>query len=263
VAGAIFPRRRFGFLSPTPLARFVQVDDLAHTAILHPFSDEDEMGKTIELIAADGHAFSAYQDGPADAKRGLVVVQEIFGVNRHMRHVCNQFAHAGYAVISPALFDRAERGVELGYEQADVQRGLALRSQVPEDGVMADIIASAKALEGRPIGIIGYCWGGTVAWWGATRATQFSAAVGWYGGGIAASRTATPNCPVQLHFGGVDQSIPVRDVEAIRDAQPDLEIFVYDDAGHGFGCEERASYRAQDAELAQSRTLEFFAANLR
>ena len=221
----------------------------------------------ITLTAADGHTLGAYAAGPEDAAHGLVVVQEIFGVNGHMRHVCDAFAAAGYAVVCPALFDRAERDVELGYEAADVARGRALRGRVDDADVMADIRAAAGALAagpggGRKLGIVGYCWGGTVAWWGATRATDFAAAVGWYGGGIAATRAEVPHCPVQLHFGEIDAGIPMLDVRAIRDAQPDVEVFVYDGAGHGFGCEERSSYSERDARAAQDRTLDFFGRHL-
>lgn len=220
------------------------------------------MGQTIELTAADGHRFSAWQDGPADATRGLVVIQEIFGVNSHMRDVCAAFAAEGYNVVSPALFDRAERGVELGYTGADVARGIELRALVPDAGVMADVEASAAALGGASLGIIGYCWGGTIAWWGATRTSTFKAAIGWYGGGIAATRTEVAHCPVQLHFGEKDSGIPLSDVDAIKAAQPSVEVFVYPGAQHGFGCSDRASYSAPDAALAQNRSLMFFAKHL-
>jgi carboxymethylenebutenolidase len=216
------------------------------------------MGKTITLTAADGHTLSAWTDGPETATRALVVVQEIFGVNGHMRNVCGAFAAEGYAVIAPALFDRAERGVELGYKPDDVARGRDLRGKVPDAGVMLDVEAAAAALAGKTLGIVGYCWGGTVAWWGATRTTYFKAAVGWYGGGIAGTRTETAHCPVQLHFGEKDSGIPLTDVEAIRAAQPTAEIFVYEGAQHGFGCDERGSYSAKDAAQAQERTLAFF-----
>ena len=217
----------------------------------------------IELTAADGHTLSAYVAGPENASRALVVIQEIFGVNRHMRHVCDEFAKAGYRVISPALFDRAERGVELGYEQADIQRGLALRAQIDPGKTLLDVLAAAAALpKGVKRGIVGYCWGGTVAWMGATRSNAFSAASAWYGGGIAAAKDEKPNCPVQMHFGETDQSIPMSAVEEIRKAQPGVEMYVYQGAGHGFGCEERGSYVPKDAELAQKRTLDFFAKHL-
>ncbi|HZF74443.1 MAG TPA: dienelactone hydrolase family protein [Acetobacteraceae bacterium] len=216
-----------------------------------------------ELTAADGHRLAAWRTGPQDAPRGLVVVQEIFGVNRHMRGVCERFAADGYAVICPALFDRTERGVELGYGPEDVARGRELRGRIAAEATLADIEAAADALGMcAKLGIVGYCWGGTVAWWGATRTRRFSAAVGWYGGGIAAAKDEAPHCPVQLHFGETDASIPLSDVEAIRAAQPDAEVFVYPGAGHGFGCEERASYVQADAELARSRTLQFLSVEL-
>jgi carboxymethylenebutenolidase len=217
----------------------------------------------ITLTAADGHTLSAWRTGPADAARALVVVQEIFGVNQHMRNVCARFAAAGYAVIAPALFDRTARGVELGYTADDVARGRALRAEVPEAGTVADIEAAAKALPaGARRGIVGYCWGGTVAWWGATRTPLFAASACWYGGGIAGTRTEVPHCPVQMHFGEKDASIPMADVEAIRAAQPGVEVFVYAGAQHGFGCDERASFSKPDADLAQQRTLAFFAKHL-
>jgi carboxymethylenebutenolidase len=216
------------------------------------------MGSTIELAAADGHRLSAYRTGSEQAEHGLVVIQEIFGVNHHIREVCDNFARQGYAVVAPALFDRVERGVELGYAPDDVAAGRELRAKVPEDGTIADVEAAARALGGVPLGIVGYCWGGTVAWWGATRSRSFKAAVGWYGGGIAATRTEHPHCPVQLHFGEQDQSIPLSDVDAIRQAQPEVEVFVYEGAGHGFGCTERASFKRDARDLAQERTLAFF-----
>ena len=215
------------------------------------------------LTAADGHSFAAYRAGPAVAKRGLVIVQEIFGVNGHMRRLADSFAAEGYAVICPALFDRTERGVGLGYTSDDVARGRTLRGKIDEHLTLLDILAAAAALPaGIPRGIVGYCWGGTVAWHGAVRSSAFNASVGWYGGGIVAAKSEVPRCPTQLHFGEVDGSIPLTDVQAIQAARPEVEVFVYQGAGHGFGCEERGSYVEADAALAQSRTLEFFARNL-
>ncbi len=220
------------------------------------------MGSSITLKAADGHTLSAWRDGPDAASRGLVVVQEIFGVNHHMRNVCARFAAEGYAVIAPALFDRVRPGIELGYTPDDVAKGRDIRAEVPEAGTMADIDAAAAALSGMALGIIGYCWGGTIAWLGATRTSRFKAASGWYGGGIAATRSEKPHCPVQLHFGDKDASIPLKDVDAIRAAQPDVEVFVYPGAGHGFGCNERSSYDPDAAAQAQTRTLAFLERHL-
>lgn len=220
------------------------------------------MGEMIELTASCGHKFGAYLAGDAKATRGLVVVQEIFGVNGHMRRVCDELAGYGYQVVSPALFDRVERGVELGYQDEDIQRGLKLREKISEDEVVRDIEAAAAKLAPRPTGIIGYCWGGSVAWLGATKSKSFKAAIGWYGGGIAAAREAQPNCPVELHFGAEDKGIPLEDVEKIRQSHPDMPVYVYDGAGHGFGCEERPSFNPRANEIALHRSLAFFAEHL-
>jgi len=217
----------------------------------------------LTLTAADGHHFDAFEAGNINAPRALVVVQEIFGVNAHMRLVSERLAGFGYHVLSPALFDRAERHVELGYAAADREKGVALRASIPSDAVLADITATAAALGNKPVGIIGYCWGGSLAWLGATRTKNFKAASGWYGAQIAEHRTEAPNCPVQLHFGQVDPGIPLADVDAIKTAHPEIPVFVYPGAGHGFACEERASYSAKDAELAELRSLAFFAEHLR
>jgi carboxymethylenebutenolidase len=217
----------------------------------------------MNITAADGHKFAAFEAGNLNAPRGLVVVQEIFGVNGHMRAVSERLAGFGYRVLSPALFDRVEPGTELGYTGEDAQKGMALRGKISDEAVIADIEATAAAFGDRPVGIIGYCWGGAVAWAGATRSHKFKAAVGWYGGGIAATKDAALNCPVQLHFGGADTHIPLEQVEAIQAAHKDMPIFVYEGAQHGFGCEERPSYSAKDCELAELRSLAFFAEHLR
>jgi carboxymethylenebutenolidase len=217
----------------------------------------------IELTAADGHRLSAWRTGPSDARRGLVVIQEIFGVNPHMKRLSEHLGSLGWAVVTPALFDRAERGVELGYTPPDVARGRDLKAKIPDAAALLDVEAAALALPaGAARGIVGYCWGGTIAWWGATRSTSFRAAVGYYGGGIAATRNETPNCPVQLHFGETDSGIPLSDVELIRQAQPEVEIFVYPGAGHGFACEDRGSYNPAATALAEQRTLEFLSKQL-
>lgn len=215
------------------------------------------MGTTVQLTTADGHVLNAYRSGPEGAARALVVIQEIFGVNHHIRTVCDRFAAQGYAVIAPALFDRVAPATELTYEAGDVAKGRELRGRISDEATMHDVAAAAAALNGTPHGIVGYCWGGTVAWWGATRARGFRAAVGWYGGGIAATRTETPSCPVQLHFGENDSGIPLSDVDSIRESRPGIEVFVYPGAQHGFGCDERASFDPASAALAQERTLAF------
>jgi carboxymethylenebutenolidase len=220
------------------------------------------MGSIISLKASDGHSLSAYVAGPDNATKGIVVIQEIFGLNHHIRAMADRFAAAGYAVCAPALFDRAQQGVELGYTPADIDKGRGYRMKLTDAQVMADVEAAAAQLKGKKLGIVGYCFGGTVAWWGATRSRSFAAASCWYGGGIAGTKDERPNCPVQMHFGATDHSIPMQDVEAIRAAQPKAETYVYEGAGHGFGCDERGSFSQKDYDLAQSRTLAFFAKHL-
>lgn len=220
------------------------------------------MGEFIDLTAADGHVLSAWREGPHDGA-GLVVVQEIFGVNDHIRNVCSEFAAQGYSVIAPALFDRVERGVSMGYSDDDRARGIALARELSHDTALLDVEAAAATLPGPSArGIVGYCYGGTIAFLAAARSSSFNAAVGWYGGGIAAAREEPVSCPVQLHFGGDDYSIPASDVDLIRQAQPGIEIFVYPHAQHGFGCDERSSFSPSAATLAKKRTRDFFAHHL-
>jgi carboxymethylenebutenolidase len=241
----------------------MEVDDLAHDGILRclirTHNGGKQMGSTIDLKAADGFTLSAYTAGPTGGTKGIVVIQEIFGVNHHMRDMADRFAAEGYAVCAPALFDRVEKGIELGYTQADIDTGRDYRMKLNDAQVMADVEAAAKHLTGKKLGIVGYCFGGTVAWWGATRSHSFAASSCWYGGGIAGTKDERPNCPVQMHFGEKDASIPMTDVEAVRAAQPKAETYVYMGAGHGFGCDERGSFSKPDYELAQQRTLAFFA----
>lgn len=220
------------------------------------------MSKTVTLTAGDGHRLAAYRADPPDKPRGgLVVIQEIFGVNRHMRSIVEGFAADGYAAIAPALFDRASPGVELGYEQHDMQTGRDLRAKIAWDKVLLDVKAAqaAVAASGK-VGVIGYCWGGSVAFLAATRLEGFAVAIGYYGGQIAPFANEKPRCTLMLHFGETDAGIPMADVAAIRAAQGKAaEIHVYP-AGHGFNCEERASYHVDSARLARQRSLAFLRA---
>jgi carboxymethylenebutenolidase len=216
------------------------------------------MGQTVQIVAADGHRLEAYRAEPHGAARAaVVIIQEIFGVNSHIRAVCDDYAGTGYRAIAPALFDRVERGVQLGYAGDDVTRGRALRERVSLEDALADVEAAAKevAATGRT-GVVGYCWGGTVAWAAATRSDSFAAAVGYYGGGIAGLAAERPRCPVLLHFGEQDHAIPLADVEKVRAAHPEVPVYLYP-AGHGFNCDQRASYDAESAKVARERTLAF------
>lgn len=221
------------------------------------------MGQTIELKAEDGFALAAYRAEPAGKpKGGLVVIQEIFGVNRHMRGVTDEFARRGYLAICPALFDRAKRGVELGYAEKDIEAGRELRAAVGWDNPMKDVRAAIAAVRGAgKVGTVGYCWGGSVTWLTATRLEGLACAVCYYGGNIAAFKDEKPRVPVMFHFGEKDKGIPMADVEAVRAAQPGETLHVYP-AGHGFNCEERGDYDEKCKALALERTLAFFAKHI-
>ncbi len=217
------------------------------------------MGKMIELVAADGFSLSAYRAAPAGSPRGgLVVAQEIFGVNSHIRGVCDGFANQGYEVIAPALFDRCERGVDIGYTAEDIARGRALKAEATTDAALLDIAAARDALSGvGKSGVVGYCWGGFIAWMSACRLSGFACAVTYYGGGMLEAIAETPKCPVMAHFGERDSMIPVDGVKRFAAAHPDIEVFIYA-ADHGFNCNQRASYDATAAARARERTLAHF-----
>ena len=222
------------------------------------------MGQMLTLTAADGFVLGAYRADPTGTPKGaLVVVQEIFGVNSHIRNVTDQFAGLGYVAIAPAIFDRASPGIELGYDQAGIDTGLKARTDIPIDGTLADLQAAIDAVKDvGKVGIVGYCWGGTLAYLAGGKLTGLAAAVGYYGGQIASSfLDVAPKVPTMLHFGETDHGIPLADVQKIIDRYPDMPIHVYG-AGHGFNCDQRGSYDKPSAELALTRTLEFFHQNL-
>ena len=217
------------------------------------------MGTTLELTAADGHRFAAYRaDPPGKPRGGIVVVQEIFGVNSHIRGMADGFAADGYVAIAPALFDRVERSLDIGYSQPEIERGRALMQRMSMDDALKDVTAALKAIASAgKIGIVGYCWGGTVAWVSAAKLDGLACSAPYYGGGILANKDLKPRCPVMLHFGETDQAIPIGDVRAWLATRPELAAHIYG-AGHGFNCDQRGSYHAESAKLARERTLEFF-----
>src|SRR5215471_12245162 len=182
------------------------------------------MGQTVSLTAKDGHKFSAYRADPAGKPKGaLVVIQEIFGVNHHIRNVADGFAKHDYVAVAPAMFDRVERGIELGYEPKDIEAGRAIRMKVPLDGSLADLQAAidyAKSVGN--VGVVGYCWGGGLAFIAAARLQNVAGAVGYYGGLVAAHANEKPKAPVLLHFGETDQSIPLSDVEKVRQVRSEV-----------------------------------------
>jgi carboxymethylenebutenolidase len=218
------------------------------------------MGQWIELTASDGVRLTAYRADPAGQDKprgGLVVVQEIFGVNGHIRSVCDGFAAEGYVTVAPALFDRYERSVDIGYTPADIDRGRELKAKASTEAALQDIAAArdAAASAGR-VGIVGYCWGGFITWMSASRQPGFTCAVVYYGGGILDAIAEQPKCPVMAHFGERDSMIPVAGVGKLAAAHPEAQVFVYP-ADHGFNCDQRQSYDAAAAGLARERTLEF------
>jgi len=217
------------------------------------------MGQDITLKAEDGFSLSAYRANPAGKVRGgVVIVQEIFGVNHHIRNVSDGYAEDGYAVIAPAIFDRVERGFQTGYAPADIERGRAVRGKLTIEDAVKDVRAAVRALatEGLKVGVVGYCFGGTLAWLSATRIDGVSAAVGYYGGGIADTANEQPKCATMLHFGETDASIPKEHYEKVKALHPNLPVFVYP-AGHGFSCDERGSYHEASAKQARERTVDF------
>jgi len=214
----------------------------------------------VSLRAADDHAFSVYVARPAaQPVAALVVIQEIFGVNSHIRSVADGFANDGFLAVAPALFDRIRPGIELGYDDADLQTAMSLIPKIDVEKVVLDVAAAidyAAKTTRKKVGVVGYCFGGSVAWLAATRLRP-SAAVGYYGGQIGKYSAEVPNCPVMLHFGRQDAHIPPSVAESVHAAHPLVEIFWYD-AGHAFNCDPRPSYNAAAAKLARQRTLEFF-----
>jgi carboxymethylenebutenolidase len=220
-------------------------------------------GKFIELLAADGHRFAAWESAPAGQPRGAVVIApEIFGVNSHIRAVADSYAAEGYLAIAPALFDRAQRDYESGYSPQDIQAGIALMNEVDLDAALTDVKACVE--QGKHAGnvaVIGYCWGGTVAWLAAARVPGLACAVPYYGGGIPDFAAEQPECPVMFHFGEQDTKPSLEQARAIAEAHPSTVAYFYP-AGHGFNCDQRGSYDAASSQLARERTLAFLAEHL-
>ncbi len=218
------------------------------------------MSKKVKLQASDGHELEAYVAEPEGRPRAaLVVVQEIFGVNEHIRAVADRFAKEGFYAIAPAIFDRVKRDVELGYDAEDMQQGMGLAKQLDINQALEDIKAALRYAEqetGKKPGVVGFCFGGTLAWLSAARLAP-AAAVGYYGGNIGMFAAETPKVPVMLHFGKHDNHIPASDVAKVEAAHPEVQIYWYD-AGHGFNCDMRGSFDQKAAKEAMARTLEFF-----
>jgi carboxymethylenebutenolidase len=231
---------------------------------------EKTMGKMIELTSADGTRVPAYEARPTGTPQGaVVVVQEIFGVNSHIRSVADGYAAEGYLAVAPAMFHRAKPDVELGYSEADMGEGFGYKTAVealPAPGAMPDIQAAidhAAQASGGKVGIVGYCWGGLLTWRSACTLNGLSAAVPYYGGGVTteAETARQPRVPVMAHFAEEDKWIPLDTVESFKKAHPEVQVFTYA-AHHGFNCDQRGAWHAPSAQLARERTLAFFAQHL-
>ena len=215
---------------------------------------------SIELRASDGHTLSAYAAEPEGAPRGgIVVVQEIFGVNSHIRAVTDGFAHEGFLAIAPAIFDRKERGVELGYDAAGVARGREIAGSLDRTELLRDLAAAVDSVSGagRRVGTVGYCFGGSVVWIAAAELPGITCVVSYYGSRIASLKDLAPAVPTMLHVGTKDASFPMDEVRDVGDRHPSVVIHEYD-ADHGFNCDQRGSWDEAAAKLALTRTLAFF-----
>ena len=221
------------------------------------------MGMLLKTIASDGHEFDTYIAQPnGTALGGLVIIQEIFGLNNHIKSIADRYACEGYLVTAPALFDRIDKGIELNYESKDIKKGRDLKNATGDELPLKDIDAARSiASAAGKVGIIGFCWGGTLAWLAACKVPGFACASSYYGGGIVGLMSFTAKCPVIFHFGREDQAIPPEEVEIIRVSQPDNHVYLYP-AGHGFNCDQRRDFEPTSRKVAEERTLEFLKKNL-
>lgn len=223
------------------------------------------MGQTVTLTASDGFKLGGYRADPATApKAAIVVIQEIFGVNSHIRNICDRLANEGYVAIAPAIFDRIEPNFQSGYSPDEVAVARKFVASPDWAAMLRDTQAAIDAVKNvGPVGIVGFCLGGSIAYAAATKLSGLSAAVGYYGGAVVRFADDRPTVPTQLHFGEKDTGIPLTDVETIKTKRPDVDIFVYPGAQHGFGCDERASFDKTSSDLAWQRSLAFFGENLK
>ena len=223
------------------------------------------MGQPIKLTASDNFQLGGYRADPAGApKAAIVVIQEIFGVNHHIRSVCDRLAAEGYVAIAPSIFDRTQPDFQCGYSPDEIANARKFIANPDWEAMLRDTQAAIDAAKDvGPVGIIGFCLGGSIAYAAATKLSGLSADVGYYGGAVVRFADDKPKVPTQLHFGEKDAGIPLTDVETIKAKRPDVEVFIYPGAQHGFHCDERASYDKASADIAWPRSLAFLAKNLR
>jgi carboxymethylenebutenolidase len=223
------------------------------------------MGQDVTLTSSDGFKLGAYRADPKGAPKGaVVVIQEIFGVNHHIRAVTDRVAEEGYVAIAPAVFDRMQKDFQTGYAPEDIAKGREMAMKADQQAMLRDTQAAIDAVKGAgKVGITGFCMGGTVTFNAAAELSGLSAAVAYYGGQIAKNVDKKPKVPTMMHFGEKDAGIPLPDVETIKSKHPNAEIFVYGNAQHGFHCDERASYDKKSADEAWKRTMDFFGKHLK
>lgn len=216
------------------------------------------MSEILSLEAADGHQLSAYLAKPSgSSKGGVVLLQEIFGVNDHIRSVCDRYAENGFTTIAPSLFDREEKSIKLNYDEAGIAKGLEFKNSIPVESSLKDIEAAVAALSNEnTVSVIGYCWGGFLSYMAACKLNGLSKAVCYYGGGIPTQKSLAPQIPTLLHFGEEDHAIPMDSVNDFIKERPETDVHLYK-TGHGFNCDARAGYDKAAAILAESRTLAF------
>ena len=223
------------------------------------------MGQDVTLTSSDGFKLGAYRADPKGTPKGaIVVIQEIFGVNHHIRAVTDRVAEEGYVAIAPAVFDRMQKDFQTGYSPDDIAKGRDMAMKADQQAMLRDTQAAIDAVKGvGKVGITGFCMGGTVTFNAAADLSGLTAAVAYYGGQIAKNVDKKPKVPTMMHFGEKDAGIPLPDVETIKSKHPNAEIFVYDNAQHGFHCDERASYDKKSADTAWKRTMDFFGKHLK
>jgi carboxymethylenebutenolidase len=217
------------------------------------------MGRMLKLSPAPGVEIAAYRADPRGTPRGgLVVIQEIFGVNSHIRSVCDGYAADGYLAVAPALFDRMEPGVDIGYTPPEIARGRELKGRASVEHALVDIAAARDvAAAAGKVGVVGYCWGGYLAWLSAARVPGIACAICYYGGGMHEAVGETPKVPVLAHFGEKDSMIPVEGVRKLAAAHGSTTAVHLYPADHGFNCDQRGSFDAPSAKLARERSLAF------
>lgn len=221
------------------------------------------MGQMISIksTAEDGFNFSAYTAAPAgECKGAVIVVQEIFGIDEHVRRDVDRWAALGFEALAPSLYDRREPGFTAGHDEAGLKAGISHAMATPLDQALADIAACRDLLASRgKVNIVGYCYGGSMAWLAACKVPGLNASSSYYGSMVQANAALTPLCPVIVHLARLDQHIPADAVKAaLAEANPGVPVYIYEGADHGFNNEDPARYNEAAAKTARQRTLELF-----